>query len=251
MKSENAFASNFPFFFSSLLALEANVCLSNSWGSARGRLSEWMDDRRIFISLMGHHYGNMIHYLCWDAEASGRFSLHALTSENLFKEKWSEVRNVKKTLDERKFLPLDVNFFVLMILAANSRFVDFWTHLFTIENAPLRKKEKEEEEEKETLMMLLNFISRSFSKLLLKSLMKKKLVLLVKSTMEIRTRKPSQVNCFVLWVYWVKIVIWPGNFLRSFQESSLFPLQSSWLCVFSFFSLVHIRSLWCRSIICL
>lgn len=39
-------------------------------------------------------------------------------------------------------LPLVVSFFVFIIFAANSRPVDFCTHLFTIENAPLRKKEK-------------------------------------------------------------------------------------------------------------
>jgi len=38
----------------------------------------------------------------------------------------------------QKALPLAVNFFVLIIFAANSKPVDFWTHLFTIENAPLK-----------------------------------------------------------------------------------------------------------------
>lgn len=36
-----------------------------------------------------------------------------------------------------KELPLVVSFFVLIIFAANSRLVDFCTHRFTIENAPL------------------------------------------------------------------------------------------------------------------
>jgi len=35
-------------------------------------------------------------------------------------------------------LPLAVNFFVFIIFAANSNPVDFWTHLLTIENAPLK-----------------------------------------------------------------------------------------------------------------
>lgn len=39
-------------------------------------------------------------------------------------------------------LPLVVSFFVFIIFAANSRPVDFCTHLFTIENAPLRKKKR-------------------------------------------------------------------------------------------------------------
>lgn len=34
--------------------------------------------------------------------------------------------------------PRDVNFFVLIIFAANSRLVDFWTHRLTMEKAPLR-----------------------------------------------------------------------------------------------------------------
>lgn len=38
--------------------------------------------------------------------------------------------------------PLEVNFFVLIIFAANSKPVDFWTHRLTIENAPLWKQEK-------------------------------------------------------------------------------------------------------------
>lgn len=38
--------------------------------------------------------------------------------------------------------PREVNFFVFMIFAANSRLVDFWTHLLTIENAPLWEEKK-------------------------------------------------------------------------------------------------------------
>lgn len=34
-----------------------------------------------------------------------------------------------------------VSFFVFIIFAANSRPVDFCTHLFTIENAPLHRKD--------------------------------------------------------------------------------------------------------------
>lgn len=37
-------------------------------------------------------------------------------------------------------LPLADNFFVLIILAANSSPVDFWTHRLTTEKAPLQKK---------------------------------------------------------------------------------------------------------------
>lgn len=39
-----------------------------------------------------------------------------------------------------RILPRDVNFFVLIIFAANSRPVDFWTHRFTMEKAPLWKR---------------------------------------------------------------------------------------------------------------
>ena len=40
------------------------------------------------------------------------------------------------------YSPLADNFLVFIILAANSRPVDFWTHLRTIEKAPLKEKEK-------------------------------------------------------------------------------------------------------------
>ena len=43
---------------------------------------------------------------------------------------------------EKRFSPRDVNFFVFIIFAANSSPVDFWTHRFTIENAPLREKKE-------------------------------------------------------------------------------------------------------------
>lgn len=81
-----------------------------------------------------------VNELCWDAEVSYIFGLHVLIFENL----WEEILNCMIKLIESKItkknlfiLPLVVSFFVLIILAANSRPVDFCTHLFTIENAPL------------------------------------------------------------------------------------------------------------------
>jgi len=40
------------------------------------------------------------------------------------------------------YSPLAASFFVLIIFAANSRPVDFCTHLRTMENAPLKRENK-------------------------------------------------------------------------------------------------------------
>lgn len=91
-----------------------------------------------------------IHYLCLDVEASDRFWPHVPTFENLYfiynVKKWIEMEDwhvsVERSLLLHSFFPLcisprEVNFFVFMIFAANSRLVDFWTQRLTIENAPL------------------------------------------------------------------------------------------------------------------
>lgn len=59
-------------------------------------------------------------------------------------------------------LPLDVNFFVLMILAANSRPVDFCTHLLTTENAPLQRK-KTKKKNNENLSSCSSLFTSSLS----------------------------------------------------------------------------------------
>lgn len=104
------------------------------------RVEKGAKESWLFMLLLGHHYKwNLILYLCWDAEASGRSLLHVLTFENLLtRRKWWSFSGIFKCLC-RIHLPLDVNFFVLMIFAANSSPVDFWTHRLTIENAPLEK----------------------------------------------------------------------------------------------------------------
>lgn len=50
-------------------------------------------------------------------------------------------------------LPLDDSFLVLIILAANSSPVDFWTHRRTIENAPLQEEKMGETVSQEGLCL--------------------------------------------------------------------------------------------------
>ena len=67
------------------------------------------------------------------------FLLLFRASENL---NWKKNQNYFKNFNDTKMLPLADNFFVLIIFAANSSPVDFWTHLRTTEKAPLQFENK-------------------------------------------------------------------------------------------------------------
>ena len=57
------------------------------------------------------------------------------------------------------YSPLADNFFVFIIFAANSRPVDFWTHLRTIEKAPLKQENGNENKCSDRKELVLFYLS--------------------------------------------------------------------------------------------